>query len=151
MAYNFQVAVDAAQPHVLAGWWADALGWEVEEQDESFIRQMIAEGYASEQDTMTYDGKLVWTEGAAIRHPGPADGSQAADGNERQRIYFQLVPESKTVKNRLHLDVQVGADNVEAEVARLTASGGSFLYRASQGPHGWVTMSDPEGNEFCVT
>jgi hypothetical protein len=145
MAYDFQVAVDAAQPHVLADWWADALGWMVEPTDAEFIRRMIAEGYATEDDTMTHNGQLVWKEGAAIRHPdGPARG-------ERKRVLFQLVPESKTVKNRVHLDVWVGADNVEAEMKRLTASGGTFLHRASQGPHSWVTMADPEGNEFCIT
>ena len=145
MAYTFQVAVDASQPHVLADWWADVLGWDVEVPDEAFIRKMIAEGYAVEDDTMTHDGKLVWKEGAAILHPG------GAAGGGRQRILFQLVPESKSVKNRMHLDVRVGEDNVEAEVTRLTASGGRFLHRGTQGPHGWVTMADPEGNEFCVT
>jgi hypothetical protein len=145
MAYNFQVAVDAAQPHVLADWWADALGWAVEESDEAFIRKMIAEGYAVDDDTMTHNGRLVWKEGAAIRHP------DSADSGERKRILFQLVPESKTVKNRVHLDVWVGADDIEAEVVRLTASGGTFLHRGTQGPHSWVTMADPEGNEFCIS
>jgi predicted enzyme related to lactoylglutathione lyase len=61
------------------------------------------------------------------------------------------VPEAKTVKNRVHLDVRAGPDNIEAEVARLAAAGATVLYRGQQGPHGWVTMADPEGNEFCVT
>ena len=64
---------------------------------------------------------------------------------------FQAVPEGKTVKNRVHLDVSVGADQVEVEVARLTARGATFLHRGQQGPHSWVTMTDPEGNEFCVS
>ncbi len=51
MAYDFQVAVDCASPHVLAAWWADALGWLVEEQDEDFIRKMITEGYAQTRRT----------------------------------------------------------------------------------------------------
>jgi hypothetical protein len=33
---------------------------------------------------------------------------------------------------------------------RLTASGATFLHRGSQGPHAWVTLADPEGNEFCL-
>jgi predicted enzyme related to lactoylglutathione lyase len=145
VAYDFQVAVDAARPHALADWWADTLGWDVEPSDEAFIRRMIAEGYATEADTMTHNGGLVWAEGAAIRHPG-GQGS----GNSG-RIYFQLVPEPKTTKNRVHLDVRAGAGQIEAEQARLTATGATFLYRASQGPHSWVTMADPEGNEFCIT
>ena len=69
MAYTFQVALDCAQPHVLADWWAETLGWTVESSDEAFIRRMIDEGYASESDTMTHNGTLVWKEGAAIRSP----------------------------------------------------------------------------------
>ena len=145
MAYDFQVAVDAARPHVLADWWADALGWDVEPSDEAFIWRMIAEGYATEADTMTHNGGLVWKEGAAIRHPG---GPGSGNGG---RIYFQLVPEPKTAKNRVHLDVRVGDGQIEAEQARLTATGATFLYRASHGPQSWVTMADPEGNEFCIT
>jgi len=142
MAHYFQVTVDAADPHTLADWWADALGWAVEPSDEAFIRKMIAEGYASEADTRAYNGTLVWKDGQAIRHP--------ADG-DHPRVLFQAVPEAKTVKNRVHLDVRVGADNVEAEVRKLTGRGATFLHRGRQGPHTWVTLADPEGNEFCVT
>ena len=145
MAYDFQVTVDCADPHVLAEWWADALGWLVEPSDEDFIRRMVAIGAASEDDTITHRGVLVWKVGAAIL---PPDGT---DTGPRRRVLFQLVPEAKTVKNRVHLDVWVGADNVDAEMARLTAAGAQFLHRGSQGPHGWVTLADPEGNEFCIT
>jgi predicted enzyme related to lactoylglutathione lyase len=55
------------------------------------------------------------------------------------------------VKNRLHLDVWVGADNVDAKVEKLTTRGAKFLHRGRQGPHSWVTVADPEGNEFCVS
>jgi hypothetical protein len=145
MAYDFQVVVDAARPHVLADWWADALGWVAEPGDEEFIRKMIAEGYATQDDTTTHQGTLVWKDGAAIRHPeGPMHGPG-------KRVLFQLVPQAKTVKNRVHLDMWVGEDKVEAEVERLTSAGGTFLHRGQQGPHGWVTMADPEGNEFCVS
>jgi Glyoxalase-like domain len=144
MAYDFQVAVDAAQPHVLADWWAQTLGWEVEPTDAAFIQRMVAEGYASDDDTMTHNGSLVWKAGAAIGHPGGRDSG-------RSRVLFQLVPESKTVKNRVHLDLRVGPDDVEPVVRRLTGRGATFLHRGQQGPHGWVTMADPEGNEFCVS
>jgi Glyoxalase-like domain len=144
MAYDFQIVVDCADPHVLADWWAETLGWVVEPSDEGFIRKMISEGYATDDDTKTYKGVLVWKEGAAIRHPdGPERGP-------RKRVLFQLVPESKTVKNRVHLDIRVGAENAESELARLTARGATFLHRGRQGPHTWVTLADPEGNEFCV-
>ena len=143
--YEFQVVIDSARPHVLAGWWADALGWTVEEQDEGFIRRMIAEGYATDDDTMLHGGALVCREGAAIRPPGePRRGPG-------RRVLFQLVPEAKTVKNRVHLDVFVGEANVEAELARLTERGATFLHRGRQGPHTWVTLADPEGNEFCLS
>jgi predicted enzyme related to lactoylglutathione lyase len=86
----------------------------------------------------------VWREGAAIRYPD-------AEARPGGRILFQLVPEPKTVKNRLHLDVRIGRENVEAELARLTAHGGTFLHRGQQGPFSWVTIADPEGNELCLT
>lgn len=146
MPLDFQVVVDCSAPHVLADWWAAALGWAVEPSDEDFIRRMIAEGHATASDTTTHKGILVWKTGAAIRNP---DGPMIGPGG--RRILFQLVPEPKTVKNRMHLDVRVGQDNVEAEMERLVAAGATFLHRGHEGPHGWVTLTDPEGNEFCIT
>ena len=140
MAFDFQVAVDCAHPHDLADWWAEALGWQVEQQDEAFIRRMLAEGAASEAETTLHRGALVWRAGAAITSPDAG----------RPRVLFQSVPEAKTVKNRLHLDVRVGLERQEAEVARLLQLGATELWRDAQGPHTWVTMADPEGNEFCV-
>jgi hypothetical protein len=145
MAYDFQVVVDCADPHALADWWAFALGWVVEPSDETFIRDMIARGLATEADTTVHNGALVWLTGAAIRHP---DGPQRGP---RKRILFQQVPEPKSGKNRLHLDVWVGAENVDSELDRLVSSGGAFLYRGQQGPHSWVTIADPEGNELCIS
>ena len=140
MAFDFQVTIDSAAPHELADWWAAALGWQVEPQDEAFIRRMVAAGAAAESDTTEHRGALVWRVGAAITSPDAG----------RPRVLFQLVPEEKTVKNRLHLDVRVGAERQEAEVARLRGRGASELWRGAQGPNSWVTMADPEGNEFCV-
>ena len=141
MAYTFQVAVDSSDPHALADWWAEALHWDVEPSNEEFIRKMIDAGHAAESDTKTHRGVLVWREGQAINNP---EGGAP-------RVLFQLVPEAKTVKNRMHLDIRVGAENVEKEVERLTAAGARELWRGRQGPHGWVTMADPEDNEFCVS
>jgi hypothetical protein len=141
MALEFQVTVDSLHPHDLADWWAHALGWQVEPQDEAFIRRMVAEGAAAESDTTEHRGALVWRVGAAITAPDPG----------RPRVLFQLVPEPKTVKNRLHLDVRAGVGRQDAEVARLLELGATELWRGAQGPSTWVTMADPEGNEFCVT
>jgi hypothetical protein len=154
MAYEFQVAVDCADPHRLADWWAETLGWEVEPSDEQFIRRMLAEGYATEADTTVHNGTLVWRKGQAIRHP---------DGLERApRVLFQLVPEGKPDEpttdrpaperrhNRMHLDIRIGDDDRAEVVAKLIARGARKLWDGRQGPHTWVTMVDPEGNEFCV-
>jgi hypothetical protein len=144
MAFAYQVVVDCSDPHRLAEWWAEVLGWEVEPQDEAFIRRMVDDGQAAEEDTMTYRGRLVWAVGAAIV---AAEGAKAPGG----RILFQTVPEAKTVKNRLHLDVRVGQDRIEAERDRLVGAGATYLHDGHQGPSRWFTLADPEGNEFCVT
>jgi len=144
MAFEFQVVVDSADPHSQADWWAETLGWTVEPTDEAFIRRMIDEGHATEAETTTHRGALVWKVGAAIRHPEDPAGGQ------RRRVLFQAVPEGKTVKNRVHLDVWV-RDDLEGAVARLTGRGATLLHEGQQGPMHWFTMADPEGNEFCVS
>jgi hypothetical protein len=141
MAFDFQVVIDSAAPHELADWWAETLGWPVEQQDEAFIQRMVESGAASEADTTRHRGALVWRIGAALNSPDPG----------RPRVLFQQVPEAKTVKNRVHLDVRVGPDRREAEVARLLERGATELWRGAQGPFEWVTLADPEGNEFCVS
>jgi hypothetical protein len=143
MAHTFQVTVDCIDPHGIADWWAGALGWNVEPADEAFIRRMVAEGRATDADTTTHRGALVWKEAAAVMHP---------EGLERApRLYFQKVPEGKNGKNRLHLDVRIEGEDVTAAVERLTATGATVLHEGRQGPHTWVTLADPEGNEFCVS
>ena len=140
MALDVQIAIDCTSPHELADWWAEALGWEVEAPDEEFVQRMIDEGHAREEQTVRHRGALVWRSATALSAPDPG----------RPRMLFQRVPEKKTVKNRLHLDVRVETGRREAEVARLMSLGATELWRASQGPHEWVTLADPEGNEFCV-
>ncbi|MGY1659775.1 VOC family protein [Geodermatophilus sp. SYSU D00705] len=140
MATDVQVVVDSSDPHGLADWWAEALGWQVEAQDPAFIRRMVESGAANEADTTTHRGALVWRVGAAVNSPDPG----------RPRVLFQLVPEAKTVKNRVHLDLHVGPERRDAEVARLVEMGATELHRQSQGPFTWATLTDPEGNEFCV-
>jgi catechol-2,3-dioxygenase len=71
-----------------------------------------------------------------------------ADGGAPS-LYLNQVPESKTVKNRMHLDWDV--PDMESEAARLERLGASRLHRgALPGVCEWITMQDPEGNEFCV-
>ena len=77
-------------------------------------------------------------EHAAIDATDPASGP---------RLSFQKVPEPKTVKNRLHLDLRPG--DQAAEVARLVALG-ARLADVGQGDVSWVVLADPDGNEFCV-
>jgi hypothetical protein len=140
MAFDIQVVVDSQSPHELADWWAEALSWQVEPQDEAFIIRMVQSGAATEADTLRHRGALVWALGAAITSPEPG----------RPRVLFQRVPEGKTVKNRLHLDVHVGPEQREAEVTRLVRLGATELSRHTQGPMEWATLADPQGNEFCV-
>jgi hypothetical protein len=142
MALTVQVVIDSNDPHPLAAWWAQTLGWNVEPQDPDFIRRMVAEGHASEDDTMEYEGSLVWRVGAAINHPDPDSGTP--------RILFQWVPEPKTAKNRAHLDLRADGEDLEALRARLVERGATVLHEGRQGPQTWLTMADPQGNEFCV-
>ena len=140
--HTVQIAIDCRDPHVLADWWAETLGWEVEPQDEAFIRSMVEQGQASDEDTTTHRGQLVWRTGAALTPPAELPGAP--------RMYFQGVTEAKAGKNRVHLDVRLSVGDVEATRAALVERGATVLYEGQQGPHRWVTMADPEGNEFCV-
>jgi len=139
MTIALQLVLDCADPHAQARFWAGALGYEVEQNDE-FITKMLTAGIATEADVMRVDGQLVWKDAAACRDPA----------GQRPRLYLQRVPEAKVAKNRVHLDLHIGEADRADEIARLTALGARWLYEGVQGPHTWVTMADPEGNEFCV-
>lgn len=141
--HTFQVVVDATDPHAQADWWAATLHWEVEPQDEDFIRSMIAQGFATDADTTIHAGRLVWREGAAINAPeGAADG--------RPRMLFQWVPEAKSVKNRMHIDVRPNDGDADTLRADVLARGATRIGEGRQGPHSWQVFTDPEGNEFCI-
>ena len=146
MGLNIQVVVDCQNPHDLADWRAETLGWAVEPQDEGFIRSMIEQGYAADAETKTHNGRLVWRDGAAIR---PAEELEAKA--PERRVLFQTVPEQKTVKNRVHWDVRLDGRDKDEVRTELEARGATFLWTASEGPHEWHTMADPEGNEFCIS
>jgi hypothetical protein len=65
----------------------------------------------------------------------------------RPGLLFGLVPEAKTIKNRLHIDLR--PDDRDAEVERLVGLGASRI-DVGQRNESWVVLADPEGNEFCV-
>jgi Glyoxalase-like domain len=81
--------------------------------------------------------------------PGYPDCAVGTTGADRPRLYFVAVPEGKAGKNRLHLDVMPADRTQDEEIARLIGLGASVV--SDRRPElGWVTLADPEGNEFCV-
>ncbi|MEX2503671.1 MAG: VOC family protein [Egicoccus sp.] len=145
---GFQITVDALDPHAQARFWAAALGYEVEIGSD-FIRSILDQGLATEDDVVEIDGEVFWRTGSAIRHPADLTTGPYEDPAPR-RLLFMAVPEAKTVKNRVHLDLNVGRERIDAEVERLTGLGAAELYRVDE-PGGFhTTLADPEGNEFCV-
>jgi Glyoxalase-like domain len=142
MAKRIQVVIDSSDPDRLAHFWAEVLDYQL---------QPPPEGFASWEDFLAKMGvpEDRWHEASAIVDP---DGAGP-------RIYFQRVPEPKTVKNRVHLDVnqrtretppEEGRRLIDEEVERLKGLGATELYRVDRDGEYWITVSDPEGNEFCV-
>jgi Glyoxalase-like domain len=87
---------------------------------------------------------------AAIRHPDDPFDKVSGVGHGR-RLLFQDVPERKSGKNRLHVDVHSEPGDLDKLVARLEDLGATRLREVNKGPAGhWWVMQDPEGNEFCV-
>jgi predicted enzyme related to lactoylglutathione lyase len=81
--------------------------------------------------------------------PGYADSAVGIPGEDRPRMYFVKVPEGKTVKNRVHLDVMPTDGTQDEEIARLTGLGATIVMDRRP-EFGWVLLADPEGNEFDV-
>ena len=86
-----------------------------------------------------YDLVEIDEEGAEIRDPAGAGWP----------LLFIIVPEGKSVKNRLHFDIRASASIAE-EVERLTGLGATEQRFVEEGGSSWMVMLDPEGNEFCV-
>ncbi len=147
-AIRTQVVFDATEPHGLAAFWAAALHYEHEEID-AFVRDVVQAGRAPAEHTVEIDGKRRGRSVASLRHPDdPVDGRGAGTG---RRILFQAVPELKSVKNRVHLDLLVGPETHDAEVERLVSLGATVV-GAHDGNEGRCTLlADPEGNEFEVS
>ncbi len=126
MARIGDLVFDCAHPAALARFWAATLdGYTVAPYDDAEMERLRALGIDDVEDDPTV---LVETPDV-----GP-------------RLFFQLVPEAKTVKNRVHLDLRVG--DVDAEMARLVDIGARVIDRPAG--RDWVVLADPEGNEFCV-
>jgi len=70
------------------------------------------------------------------------------DGSVGPRFMFVKVPESKTAKNRAHVDF--GTPDLEAEVTRVLDLGAELVGRYDEFGTNWATFRDPEGNEFCI-
>ena len=142
-AFDLHVVFDCADPDKLARFWMEALGG----YDFPFG---IPEGFASWDE---------WADANNIPVDQRNVGRTLVDQDrDRPDIFFLQVPESKVVKNRVHLDIKVapglnGEDRrlrIEEEAERLIALGGSVAVRmdAPDGFH--LVMQDPEGNEFCL-
>jgi hypothetical protein len=144
-----QLVVFAADPHALARFWAAALGY-VLEDNEALIAQVLAAGFADASDTAVIDGKRYWSEAVAIRHPDDADGRSSARG-PGIRILFELAPTRKVDDNRLHLDLNVGHERIDAETARVVGLGATLLEERRDPPRAvFNRLADPEGNELCI-
>lgn len=148
MAIHTQVVLDCADPLVVAGFWAAALAYE-REDNSALIQQLLDTGAVPEAATTNVDGRLSWRSIAAIRHPDDPVHPFTGAGQGR-RVLFQAVPEKKTVKNRMHLDLSVGPEARDTEVSRLEGLGATVLARVDADGSQHVTMADPEGNEFDV-
>ena len=86
-----------------------------------------------------------------IQEPQPGSEESAVGnlGEGHPRLYFVQVPEGKTIKNRVHLDVMPADRTQDEEIDRLTGLGATIV--SDRRPDfGWVILADPEGNEFCV-
>jgi predicted enzyme related to lactoylglutathione lyase len=80
--------------------------------------------------------------------PSPFFASIGLTDQSRSGFMFIQVPEGKTVKNRVHLDFD--SDDVPTEVARVIALGATHVHDKNEYGLSWTTLTDPEGNEFCI-
>jgi len=122
MASRFtELAIDCADPLGLARFWCAVLDYEVRDEDDEMV-----------------------TIGAPV-----APDAETPLGPVPPTLTFARVPEAKTVKNRLHLDVDATDREQDDEVRRLLDLGARHT-DVGQGEVSWVVLVDPEGNEFCV-
>ena len=120
-----EIVVDCHDPVAQAAFWAAALGYQV---------------------VRTEQGQV---EVAPWEREPPDLAEQVRQAPAVPTLVFVAVPEAKTVKNRLHLDLRPVDRSHEAEVERLIGLGARHA-DVGQGEVPWVVLADPEGNEFCV-
>ncbi|WP_182873414.1 VOC family protein [Microbispora sp. H10670] len=150
MALSWKLVVDSVNAPVLADFWAAALGYEVEDPS-VLVGRLLAAGHLPAEAVAEHDGRTIFRGYAAIRHPDDPFDATSGVGLGR-RLLFQDVPEGKTGKNRLHIDVHGEPGGLDALVARLEGLGATRVREVDKGPAGhWWIMLDPEGNEFCAT
>ncbi|HWL97067.1 MAG TPA: VOC family protein [Nocardioidaceae bacterium] len=142
MSAAFQVTFDAKAPEQIAGFWASALGYETAKPPEGFGSwEEFLDSIGVPDDKRDSAWALVDPEGV------------------KPRLFFQKVPEDKSAKNRVHLDIHasvgVQPDDVDdrrrEEVERLESLGATRHEEKTEMGLTWVVMTDPEGNEFCVS
>ena len=147
-AIRTQVVFDAAEPHALAAFWAEAVHYE-HEDIHAFVSGLVDAGHVPVEYTIEIRGRRRWRSVASLRHPDDAVDERGAGMG--RRILFQAVPETKTAKNRVHLDLLVGPQEHDAEVERLLGLGATVV-GVHDGQEGrWTLLVDPEGNEFDVS
>ena len=144
MARNVQITIDCADPAGLAAFWAEVLGYRLQDPPAGFATwEQALEAMGVAPESRNDASAVVDPEGS-----GP-------------RLFFQRVPERKQVKNRLHLDVRSapGLEGdarmraLETEADRLISHGATRPRRHEPAPplgEGHIVMADPEGNEFCL-
>lgn len=148
MTLHWKLVIDAEDPHAQADFWAAALGYRVEDNS-PLIDQLLGRGAVPEELTVESHGRRAWRDLIGVRHPDDPFDEVSGAGLGR-RILFQRVPEEKTGKNRLHVDVHAAPGERDAETARLVALGATSLRQVREQGGEWTVMTDPEGNEFCV-
>jgi len=141
MATSIQVVFDCHNPDRLARFWAQALG---------YVVQPPPPGFESWE---------AWLKAQAIPESEWDRASSIVDPEGKgPRVYFQKVPEGKSVKNRVHLDLNVGGGRattieerkrrIAAEIERLVSAGARQSRVVEEQGEYCVNMLDPEGNEF---
>jgi hypothetical protein len=148
MALGWKLVFDAGDPHRQAAFWAEALGYEIEDNS-ALIERLLAAGAIDKSLSIEFRGRLFWRDAAAARHPDDPFDPVSGTGLGR-RLLFNRVPEPKTVKNRLHVDIHAERGERDATVARLEKHGAAFVRHVKEAGGEWTVMTDPEGNEFCV-
>jgi catechol 2,3-dioxygenase-like lactoylglutathione lyase family enzyme len=147
-----QVTFDCADPERLSRFWAEVLGY-VNPPPPGHTVAPGEDVFAAWHDFLAAQGvpESQWNTASAAQDPESAG----------PRLFFQQVPEGKSAKNRVHLDVRAapGLEGearmaaLEAEADRLVTLGASRVARHEPAPpmsHGFIVMQDPEGNEFCL-